>query len=75
LNLDLQGIFLNNTFTHIGLPALLGYGKVNHFEFMVMPLYGRTLKEIMLGQQSAEQRRFSLKTVCQIGLQLVKYFA
>ncbi|TNV85904.1 hypothetical protein FGO68_gene14594 [Halteria grandinella] len=55
----------------LGLPALLGYGKVNHFEFMVMPLYGRTLKEIMLGQQSAELRRFSLKTVCQIGLQLL----
>jgi len=40
---------VTNPIPSIGLPALLGYGKVNHFEFMVMPLYGRTLKEIMLG--------------------------
>lgn len=41
--------YLDYNHQSLGLPALLGYGKVNHFEFMVMPLYGRTLKEIMLG--------------------------
>ena len=58
---------------YIGLAELLGHGKVNNYEFLVMPMYGRTLKEALLCEQTAEKRKFNLLTVCQIGLQLVNY--
>ena len=53
----------------IVLPEIIAHGKLNELEFIVLPKYGRSLKDILLSKEDG--RRFSLKTVAAIGLQLV----
>jgi vaccinia related kinase len=56
---------------YLGMPFYLGSGsfwhKEEHFRFLVIPRYGQDLEKIFL----ARGRRFHLKTVLSVGLQVV----
>ena len=56
----------------IGLPQVLGHGFVKDQKYIVSPMYGKTLKDLLI---SRPELRFSLKTVALIGLQLVSYWS
>ena len=55
--------------SYIDLPEVIAHGKLNEMEFIVLPKYGRTLKDILLSKVG--KRCFPLKTVATIGLQIV----
>jgi serine/threonine protein kinase len=50
----------------IGIPQVKWYGKDNENYYMVIPLLGKSLEEIM-----SEKKIFSLKLVLQIGIQIL----
>ena len=56
---------LKNT---IGIPKVYEFGKVDGFNILVMEQLGKSLNQLFISQN----RRFSLKTVCILGIDMLK---
>lgn len=52
----------------IGFPKVVDEGQLFNLECIVLPLYGSSLMDLQCGRWD---RKFSLKTVCLIGIQMV----
>jgi hypothetical protein len=49
----------------LGFPQILAEAQAFNLECIVMPLYGRSLKDVVITRRD---RKFSLKTTCLIGI-------
>ena len=52
----------------IGIPKVYEFGKVDGFNILVMEQLGKSLNQLFISQN----RRFSLKTVCILGIDMLK---
>ena len=59
---------LNSLKNLIGIPKVYEFGKVDGFNILVMEQLGKSLNQLFISQN----RRFSLKTVCILGIDMLK---
>ncbi len=59
---------LNTLKNIIGIPKIYEYGKIEGFNILVMELLGKSLNDLFQSQH----RKFSLKTVCTLGIDMLK---
>lgn len=72
---DLIDVWMKeNKLKRLGMPKYLGSGsfeyKTQKYRFMVMERFGSDLQKIL----EQHNKKFSFKTVCQIGLEIVSIF-
>ena len=53
---------------YLGFPSVLAHGRVLNMERIVLPLLGSNLMDLILARRD---KKFSLKTVSLIGIQVV----
>lgn len=54
----------------IDFPKILREGSAYNLDFLVMPMYGKSLNHLL---SLRRDKRFSLKTICIIGIKMVLY--
>ncbi len=59
---------LNSLRNSIGIPKIYEFGKVDGFNILVMEQLGKSLNQLFISQN----RKFSLKTVCVLGIDMLK---
>ena len=58
---------LNSLRNSIGIPKIYEFGKVDGFNILVMEQLGKSLNQLFISQN----RKFSLKTVCVLGIDML----
>ena len=59
---------LNNLKGYLGIPKLFNFTKLKDYNILAMELLGKSLNEIF----SSLNKKFSLKTVCTLGIDMIK---
>ena len=59
---------LHNLKGYLGIPKLFNFAKLKDYNILAMELLGKSLNEIF----SSLNKKFSLKTVCTLGIDMIK---
>jgi len=64
---DEDSLSLSKSIT-VGIPRVLFYNTIGNYNFLIMEELGASLETLL---QKSQEKKFSLKTVLQIGIQSV----
>ena len=66
--LESEYLKLNSLKGYLGIPKIFQFGKIKGYNILVMELLGKILGEIFQSQN----KKFSLKTICTLGIDMLK---